>query len=145
MSEYNAIANEHAVKRAKQQDCTIEYAHDLVLQLDLDGDDAFRTFQKQFALLHQLGMFPDVVEAYTVRWSRNGNRHVTINLLEELGVVKRLLLQALLGSDIKREMLGYARVLQGDEHPICLFRPNKSIAERHKAHYGSVGQDVFEI
>jgi hypothetical protein len=37
----------------------------------------------------------------------------------------RLFLQACLGSDVKKELLTYKRILEGETEPVMLFRPRK--------------------
>lgn len=126
MSDFDPLqywSDEYARQKAERLGCTVEYADDLTLQLDLDGKEAESTFYEQYELLVDLKILP---HTHTI-WqrSRNGNSHVTIHLKEPLPVRTRILLQAVLGSDRKRELLSYAGVLKGQLHPVVLFRPKE--------------------
>lgn len=50
-----------------------------------------------------------------------GKRHITLALNRKLTSVERILFQALLGSDRKRELLSYIRVLNSDPEPTLFF------------------------
>jgi hypothetical protein len=62
--------------------------------------------------------------------SSGGNQHVIVHLLTyELEAVERLMLQAFLGSDRRRELLNYGRMLLGQDQPIRLFRPKQNLLQ----------------
>lgn len=115
--------DEYAQRKAEEKGCVVEYADEGELQLDIDSDEAFSTFQDQLALFNDLGLFR--WNGYTVRRSRSGNRHITIPLTNPLPMETRILLQACLGSDRRRELLSFAGMLKGQEHPILFFRPKE--------------------
>jgi len=120
----NRLSDEFARQRADEKNCTIEYSDDYTLQLDIDSETAYDTFHEQLHLLEDLdllGIAPGSL--FEERRSRNGNRHITIKLRDPLPITERILLQACLGSDLKRELLAYAGVLKGQNNPVLLFRP----------------------
>lgn len=55
--------------------------------------------------------------------SKSGNLHTLITLNRDLSPVEALLLQALLGSDPLRELLGLLRVWNDVPEPSVLFKP----------------------
>lgn len=114
--------DEYAQKKAAGLGCTVEYADEGTLQLDIDNEVDFTAFVEQLALLRDLKIGFDYIR-WTCRPSRSGNHHVTVRLTDPLPMTIRILLQACLGSDRKRELLAYAGMLKGQEHPILLFRP----------------------
>jgi hypothetical protein len=124
MMEYTSdIREDFAKKKAAEYGCTIEYADEFTLQLDLDSPQAFTKFQDMYKLAKELKLF-EHDEGYLVRTSKSGyGKHVTIALTESLSTERRIALQAMLGSDSRREMLSLARLDEGQERPILLFRP----------------------
>jgi hypothetical protein len=48
--------------------------------------------------------------------------HITIDLDGDLPVQTRIMFQALLGSDLKRELLSLASHMNGHENPIVFYR-----------------------
>jgi hypothetical protein len=114
------FSDKYAKQRAENLNCDIEYATDWTLQIDLDSP-FLCVAQEQLDLCTSLGL----VDYTSVLWhpSRSGNWHGTVYLTEPLSIERRILLQALLGSDPKREALCLAGHLNGQEHPILFFRP----------------------
>ena len=122
----NRLSDEFARQRADEKNCTIEYSDDYTLQLDIDSETAYDTFHEQLHLLEDLELL--VTErSFEERRSRNGNRHVIIKLRDPLPITEHILLQACLGSDLKRELLAYAGVLKGQKNPVLLFRPKEGL------------------
>lgn len=115
-----------AQRQAEERGCTIELADDHTLQLDIDTDVAYDVFLAQIDLMTRLGTVQ--WNTWSARLSRSGHRHVTVTLVDPLPVTTRILLQACLGSDIKRELLSFSRVVKGQEHPVLLFRPKEATA-----------------
>jgi hypothetical protein len=105
-------------------DCDVEVAGPNVLQLDLDSWDAVKFFMEQLPLARAKGL---PIGAAEIRRSRNsqikGSRHARVHLTQDVPLLERILMQALLGSDPKRELLCYHRALHGVEPNVLLFRP----------------------
>lgn len=127
IADYNCdsdfcFTDEYAEMKARMKDCFCEHADDTTLQLDLDGEAAYELYHRQANMLSELGILH--IKNAVQRRSRNGNRHVTLTLNHPLDIQSRIMYQALLGSDIKREMLSLAGLLKGRQvHPILFFRP----------------------
>jgi hypothetical protein len=75
----------------------------------------------QYSILRKAGL--------TVGWKEKllpskkaGHAHVVITLPMPIKNLERVALQAILGSDIKREAFNYTRVKNGNKYPIVLFR-----------------------
>lgn len=126
----NNLTEQDTLREAEKRGCIIEKSDDRTLQLDLDSLDAYVSFLYLYDMAVELGVLrvdslsSDPAMSREVRRSQNNNRHVTIRLKEPTPVGQRIFLQALLGSDPKREMLSYTRwKILGQENPICLFRP----------------------
>lgn len=101
--------------------CTAEFADDKTIQLDFDSKEVPEDFHSN------LGWYMGQLKMnwrYEERKSRNGNVHVILHLDEPLPPMERILIQALMGSDLRRELLNYTRLKTGNEGAlVCLFKP----------------------
>jgi hypothetical protein len=120
---------EDACATAEGKACDVVHSHDRVLMLDIDSDPAHDRFLELLELCNELKLFPIDPQNVTCWRSSGGNRHYTIALQEPMSDEARVVAQALLGSDLKREMLSLHRVRRGEEHPILLFRPRVALPE----------------
>lgn len=126
------------VIREKENEGYIVYqGNEFQLLLDLDTGDAIAQYQDRLPLARRLFNV-------TVReeWlSKSGGLHVLLECPEALSPEARLLIQACLGSDPVREMLGLMRIMrQGIQNPSLLFRPLGT--KFHK--YSIDGKDVLD-
>ena len=88
------------------------------LQLDIDLPKLPEGYTEQLYILNQIN---PVVREHTTT-SKSGNLHVYITLTNDITPVERVLFQACMGSDIKRELLTYRNLLDsGNERPQFLF------------------------
>jgi hypothetical protein len=115
-----SLSSDAAIQQAEEKNCTILYADDRTLQIDIDTDEDYEFFEKQVSRLRE---YMDLPATYDVLRSISGNRHILIQLPRPLPVKDRIMLQACLGSDRVREILSYARYRKGDPQPVLLFRP----------------------
>jgi hypothetical protein len=90
-------------------------------------------------------MFRMIDELYGIQWveswySKSGapNRHVLIGMTETLTIPERIALQAILGSDAKREILSLKRHADVD-NPVILFQPPNANIERFE------GENLHDI
>lgn len=117
MSDFSLTA-EAAANKAKKQGFEVVYADDNHLLLDLDDTSDRTFFENQFHLLND-GVVED-------RWlSKSGKgEHVVIRLDSPRGIRDRIILQACLGSDRKREMIALLKYVDGGiSNGIMLFKP----------------------
>lgn len=103
-------------------------AHPEHLQIDIDSRKAFEIFQKQWNFLQETGHVE--AEQIYIHISRSGShsgfhRHITIVMKKSLPAMERIALQALLGSDLKREMCNYGRVKNDAPFPILFITKRK--------------------
>lgn len=102
-----ALTLSRALEKAKEQNADVVYSDPRTLLLDLDTDEGEAQYARNL---------PIVQEYYQVRetlsWtSKSGvHRHVMLEIGQDLSLPDRVLLQAILGSDPKREMLSMIRV-----------------------------------
>jgi hypothetical protein len=109
-------------QRAIERGQVIEHSTPRVLQIDIDGREAYDRFEMLLEMWEGCPTLPHL-GTITERESRTpGNMHITIELDGDLPVPTRILFQALLGSDLKRELLSLASFYNGHENPIVLYR-----------------------
>lgn len=111
-----------ALDKADRHGLDVLFSDSRTLQLDLDSDDALERFQQQYDMLYNNGVIIDHATCEVLQ-SKSGNYHVIVHLTRSHMVLERIMLQALLGSDIKREMLAYIGWEKGQQNPVLLFRP----------------------
>jgi len=122
MSQFEKFkTSEDAAKHAESCGFEVVHGDEKTLLLDIDSGPAFRQFELNRDLVDQLVG----IEDYTVWNSQNSKHHVKLKLKTPLSITMRLFLQACLGSDVKRELLTYKRILEGETEPSMLFRPRK--------------------
>jgi hypothetical protein len=116
------FTQEGTERRARQRGQIIEPSTPRVLQIDIDGREAYDRFEAMLELWESCPTLPRL-GTITERESRTpGNMHITIDLDGDLPVQTRILFQALLGSDLKRELLSLASHMNGHENPIVFYR-----------------------
>lgn len=85
------------------------------LQLDIDGPECRARYETAFPMLaDKLGAF--VVARHA---SRSGlpHEHITLRANRDLSELERVALQAIAGSDPRRELFGFLRIAAGVEMP----------------------------
>lgn len=99
------------------------------LQLDIDTPEDLEHYEQMRQLLQDTGYYVQEVRRTK---SVSGNTHVYVRALwtERLSVLERIMLQAMLGSDRKRELLSYLRHKSGDKSkpPTVLFERPEELA-----------------
>lgn len=73
------------------------------LQLDIDFKEMPKFFEKHLDILRQMYGVSEIRKTV----SQSGNIHVYIQLVQDITPTERILLQACLGSDLKRELLTF--------------------------------------
>lgn len=110
-------------QRAIERGQRIEVAKPDTLQLDIDGPEAYERFEEQLAIWNNCPTLPALGRIVERNSRTPGNKHITIELPTEYDVEYRIMLQALLGSDLKRELLSLASIGNGHANPIVFYRP----------------------
>lgn len=97
---------------------------DYTLTFDLDSDEDLMTFKSRIGFLERKGIG---IQSCEITESKGGNYHAVIKTDANVSISEslRIAIQACLGSDWKREMLGVLRQLNGQKDQVSLlFRPN---------------------
>lgn len=129
--KYFSEAFEDAILGASSAGFEVERGDEssgMTLLLDLDGEDAQTRFLYGLKIL--AAGSTELFREYVTCWkSKSGNWHVLIELTSEMKLLEQIALQAILGSDNKREALHW-RSSPADYR--CLFRPTGSKIHRKR-------------
>lgn len=101
----------------------VVYPSERELFVDIDSEDDLVRFRAHFTLLSEQ---PDLLAGFSVVDSPSGlpgHKHVTVRMRRPVASpLERLALQAMLGSDLKRELLSYRNLLSGaDAKAVTVF------------------------
>ena len=116
--------SQNALNLAKLQDLEVKFPANNELFIDIDNEHSFQLFQKQLDIIRKyIGVVDD---QSTI--SRHGlpGRHITLTLDRTVTELERIALQACLGSDRVRELLGFIQNDIEDPHP-TLFLEKKPL------------------
>jgi hypothetical protein len=112
---FSTISSKTAYREAADNNLDVVLPEPYDLFIDIDDDASMRRFNKGMDVLI------DKFDAQIVRDkpSRSGlpKRHITVRLDRPVTDAERIALQAALGSDPVREILGIVRVQHKDPHP----------------------------
>jgi hypothetical protein len=116
-NEYKDI--EEVIRQAKLAGLIVYRSNAKTLLVDLDTEESRRQYAVVLPILAKThGAKEDD------RWiSRGGNAHRVVKLDKPAGILTRLGLQAMLGSDGVKEALSLQRAQLGISEPSILFRP----------------------
>lgn len=117
------FTDEFAKQKAERLNCDILYSDDKTLLLDIDSDDDMDFYNQQMDMLIDSNLLTPWYDHAEHLRSKSGKRHIVIHLKLALPLLQRIMLQALLGSDRRRELLTWMGSLKGQQNPCLLFRP----------------------
>ena len=117
--DFDALKNNKADEKAKTLGLSVVYPAEDELQIDIDNDQSYLFFRKYRGMVNRLVGIASVA----VKPSKGGlpKRHITVKLKKPVTVLERICLQACLGSDRVREVLGYVRYKNNDPSPTLFF------------------------
>jgi hypothetical protein len=95
-------------------------SNDKLLLCDLDSDAHMEVFNRSYAIITESEK-NKLLAGFICTTSIRGRKHAYVKLRKPLGLVERIGLQAVLGSDAKREALSVLEWLKGYEEPTVLF------------------------
>jgi len=141
MSQFEKFkTSEDAAKHAESCGFEVYRGNEKTLLLDIDSGNDFRKFELNRDLIDELVGIDD----YTIWNSQSDKHHVLLRLKKPLSIELRLFIQACLGSDVKKELLTYKRILEGETEPVMLFRPRKwGNKWKNQANKRSEGQPIL--
>lgn len=128
VQRWGVPTTEPAFKQANERGMDVVYPKPNELQLDFDTQEQYDFYESNKWILDEhFGIL-----AETVRISKSGlpHRHVYVELNAVLTVASRILLQAAMGSDRKRELLSFVMHTRGNEPRPTLFLEPKIDVEK---------------
>jgi hypothetical protein len=122
---YGDISSESANVKAEEEHLEVVLPRPNQLFIDIDNDFAMAIFERNLPSFYR---WYACVGSEVIRPSKSGGerKHITITLADDIDPKERLILQAYLGSDLKREFLGLQRIKQGDPHPTLFLEKKKN-------------------
>lgn len=106
------------VHEARLKGFTVVEGDDYHLLLDIDSKELDAKFWSAFSMM--LDRFPGDYE----KWhSKSGNWHFYVTLDKPLPLLERIALQAMCGSDPRKEMMSLCSAQIGVTNPVLLFKP----------------------
>lgn len=117
---YLEQTQEEACKKAEAAGLEVYKPTDKEITLDLDNEESEKTHESMRPLVESI-----LPIKFKEEWrSKSGHKHVVYSSEIVLTPEQKLLAQACLGSDLKREILGLKRVMGGQtENVSLLFKP----------------------
>lgn len=97
------------------------------LQIDIDNEHSYMLFCNQLLIVRKFIGVIDTVETKS-KSGKSFKMHITVILENPVSMIERLALQAMLGSDRVRELLGYVQYKNDDPHPVLFLEKKASLA-----------------
>jgi hypothetical protein len=112
-------SSQYSLDTARKEGWRVVVPTAFELLVDIDSDADYVRFTQAYYLMATLGM----VSGYSVRPSKSGGerRHITVKVPLKITPLERIALQAILGSDWKRELFSLDRLNRGDAVPTLFF------------------------
>jgi hypothetical protein len=121
-TDYSLKREKWCIRRAEEAGLEILRGDDHTLVFDLDSEEAYKTFMGRVEFLRAKFAMQHLV----VSKSKSGNYHAVATLDKAFRPISQelaLTIQACMGSDWKKEMLGVLRKLNYNSGDSILFRP----------------------
>ena len=114
--------SQRAIEEAANDGLTVVYPADNEVLIDIDNTHSFQLYLKQMDIAKKyLGA---IGEKITPSRSGGEKKHITVIFNHTITELERITLQACLGSDRVREILGFVQFKNNDPHP-TLFLEKK--------------------
>lgn len=115
---------EEITARAEEFGCDVVWGDSRTLLIDIDTDHGMAWFERNITIIQE--RFPGFVARVEMWTSKSGNTHIKVATGEDLDLLERIFLQAVLGSDPTRELLTWVQMGEApslDDVDVVLFRP----------------------
>jgi hypothetical protein len=120
---YTSTSRAEVFEKARSMGLTVVAPGPNQLQLDIDNKESREVFDRHYDILQK--HFGIIGVTATSSKSGGERQHITVTLARDVTPLERVGLQAMMGSDRKRELLSFARILYGDEDPTVFFEPTQ--------------------
>lgn len=112
-------SSQYGLDSAREQGLRVVLPSAFELLIDIDNKPDLERFTLAYDFARRLGM----VDGYSAGPSKSGGerRHITVRVPLKVTPLERIALQAILGSDWRRELLSLDRLNRGDAVPTMFF------------------------
>lgn len=123
--EFESVKSERAYVDAESMGCYVKVPADNELFIDIDGPSSqgekmMDWFAFNFSKIEE--HIGGVITSDTPSQSGTpGRKHIVVSCNRKLEPMERILLQAVLGSDLQREALSWVRLVNNDSKPTLFF------------------------
>lgn len=117
--------SEEAIKWAAENGLRVVLPTEYQLLIDIDSLADRAVFTVNFDLIDSAYGVASVEETRS-RSGRPGKTHIVVTLKKPIDPVERIALQAVLGSDLRREAHSLRRVHAGEERPTLFFEKQET-------------------
>lgn len=134
--------SQRALDQAQRESLEVVYPADNELMIDIDNEHSYMLFQNQIQIVSK---FVGVVEVRE-NPSKSGKpwkMHITVELDPNVSMLERLALQAMLGSDRTRELLGYVQYKNNDPHPVLFLEKKPAMLSAAPEPAGLLSENVL--
>lgn len=122
MSEETATdhTSQFSLDYARENNLKIVLPRPRQIQIDIDNDADYAQFTQAWDMLRDMNLG---AKGFSERPSRNGGegRHITCDFYVDITPLERIVLQAILGSDWRRELFSFARLKEGEVIPTLFY------------------------
>lgn len=139
------MSSAHAYEKAEKNGWTVvtPKANELFVDIDNEIDMVVFTANAELFNEHIWGIVKRDIKPS--KSGVAGRYHVTLTLSVDVTHEQRLLYQLMLGSDRKRELLGYVRMNLGDDVPTLFFEKPSTSGEAEKGYAAVVAAISFAV
>lgn len=123
---YDTVSSEWAFERASRENLLVAVPGISELFIDIDNEHGLSQFETQYRVLLKFRPRAQVTRNTPSPSGEPGHFHIVVDLGESVDPLERCLLQAILGSDPKRELLSWQRLNNQDEVPTLFFELDNS-------------------
>lgn len=131
MSEFQFAGGSSSVEArqwAADQNLDVRAPQPNELFLDIDNEAALDTYAENYDIVDRIYYIHDVKS--TPSRNKPNGKHIVVTLGEEVTPTVRCLLQAILGSDRRREAHSLQRIKDGDPEPTLFFEKRPDICTK---------------
>lgn len=118
---FNQDVNAVAAQISEEKGCVYEVVTPGMdeLQIDIDSEDSLRIYEQGMTVLGKYGV--DFQEIKRVPSKDPGHWHIYLQAPFAVSTIERIAVQAILGSDLKRELYSYLRTVKDSPQPVTCF------------------------
>ena len=119
--EFKDITSANAYSEAEANNCVVKVPSPTELFIDIDDALGAQWFHLNIGKVVEHVGLDGSPEWSTSPSGQQGHSHIVVKLRREVTPMERILIQAFLGSDLKREALSWVRLVNDDPNPTLFY------------------------